>query len=90
MAKVNLFNQVRDFVEKINEAGGKPLYELTPEEARGVLRGVQEAKTEEPDVERKEAEIEVCGWKLQSPRVLPENSALFTIFTEAAGLWAII
>ena len=39
MAKVNLFNQVRDFVEKINEAGGKPLYELTPEEARGVLRG---------------------------------------------------
>ena len=43
MAKVNLFNQVRDFVEKVNEAGGKPLYELTPEEARGVLRGVQEA-----------------------------------------------
>lgn len=37
MAKVNLFNQVRDFVEKINEAGSKPLYELTPEEARGVL-----------------------------------------------------
>ena len=64
MAKVNLFNQVRDFVEKINEAGGKPLYELTPEEARGVLRGVQEAKTEEPDVERKEAEIEVGGGRM--------------------------
>ena len=61
MAKVNLFNQVRDFVEKINEAGGKPLYELTPEEARGVLRGVQEA---EPDVERKEAEIEVGGGRM--------------------------
>lgn len=64
MAKVNLFNQVRDFVEKVNEAGGKPLYELTPEEARGVLRGVQEAKTEEPDVERKEAEIEVGGGRM--------------------------
>lgn len=64
MAKVNLFNQVRDFVEKINEAGGKPLYELTPEEARGVLRGVQEAKTEEPDVERKDAEIEVGGGRM--------------------------
>lgn len=64
MAKVNLFSQVRDFVEKINEAGGKPLYELTPEEAREVLRGVQEAETDEPDVERKEAEIEVGGGRM--------------------------
>lgn len=57
MAKVNLFNQVRDFVEKINEAGGKPLYELTPEEARGVLRGVQEAKPRNPMLSAKRQKL---------------------------------
>lgn len=41
MAEVNLDPIVQSFVNKIEKAGGKPLYELTPAQARQVLLDVQ-------------------------------------------------
>lgn len=64
MTAVNLFNGVRQFVEKMEKGGGKPLYELTPEEAQKVLRTVQNVKIEEPEVERSEAVAEVSGGRM--------------------------
>ncbi len=41
MGKPNLIKPVKAFIDKLSKAGGKPLYELTPEEARNVLLNVQ-------------------------------------------------
>ncbi len=41
MGKPNLIKPVKAFINKLSKAGGKPLYELTPEEARNVLLNVQ-------------------------------------------------
>lgn len=59
MTKANLFQDVQKFMDKLQAAGGKPLYELTPDEAREVLLNVQDVKTEMPEVERQEIETEV-------------------------------
>lgn len=60
MTKANLFQDVQKFIDKLDATGGKPLYELTPEEARGVLLAVQNVKVEEPEVDRQEIEVEVA------------------------------
>ena len=39
--KINLANDVETFLEEIEEREGKPLYEMTPEEAREFLLSVQ-------------------------------------------------
>lgn len=55
MAK--LFRKERQFIEKLEAAGGTPLYELSPEEARQVLLGAQDIDVEMPDVKISEIEI---------------------------------
>jgi acetyl esterase len=44
----------RQFLERVNAQGGKPLYELSPEDARAVLSGLQAGE----DVEKLPADIE--------------------------------
>ena len=39
--KPHLDNVTGNFIEQVSEAGGKPLYELTPEEAREFLLMIQ-------------------------------------------------
>ena len=92
MSKINLAEPVAKFVKNIEEAGGKPLYELTPKEARQVLRDVQkdeenmpEAQIEEIDVPLKTVGKCVCCW-LSLP-MLTKPCLLSFIFTAAAGLW---
>lgn len=46
--------ETRRFLEQVNAQGGKPLYELSPEDARKVLSGLQAGK----DVEKLPADIE--------------------------------
>ena len=41
MHEADLVKPVQKFVSELEKAGGKPLYELTPQEARQVLREVQ-------------------------------------------------
>lgn len=55
MAK--LFKKERQFIEKLESAGGTPLYELSPEEAREVLLGAQDIEVEMPNVKINEIEI---------------------------------
>lgn len=57
MSKINLVAPVAKFVEKIEEAGGKPLYELTPREARQVLRDVQKEDNHAPEVHVEEIKV---------------------------------
>lgn len=39
-----LYRPVQQFVDNLQKSGGKPLYQLTPEEARAVLQNVQKSK----------------------------------------------
>lgn len=57
MAKANLTKDTAAFVDQINRAGGKPLYTLTPQEARQVLRKVQDTKVAEPEVVTDETKV---------------------------------
>lgn len=51
MVKPNLIKPVKAFIDKLSKAGGKPLYELTPEEARNVLLTVQADDGALPDAD---------------------------------------
>lgn len=66
MAKPQMMRKVQNFMDKLAEAGGKPLYELTPEEARKVLLNVQNVEIEVPDVSRQKINI-----KLKDGREMP-------------------
>lgn len=50
MNKPNLIKTVDGFVKSLAKGGGKALYELTPQEARQVLLGVQSSKEEKLSV----------------------------------------
>jgi len=41
MNRPNLYRPVQQFVDNLQKSGGKPLYEMTPQEARKVLQSVQ-------------------------------------------------
>lgn len=41
MTQANLFRPIQAFIDKLTATGGKPLYELTPQEARQVLLNIQ-------------------------------------------------
>lgn len=53
MHRIHLIKKVQDFIDGLGKKGGKPLYELTPEQARQVLLDVQKSPVETPpaDVE---------------------------------------
>ena len=56
MREADLVKPVQKFVSELEKAGGKPLYELTPQEARQVLREVQKDEGVKP-----EADCQTCG-----------------------------
>lgn len=53
MSKAKLFRPVAEFIETLENAGGTPLYELTPQQARDVLKSAQagSVKTPEADID---------------------------------------
>ena len=72
MAKEKLFRDVKVFVDNLNEKGGKPLYELTPQEARQVLLDVQKAEADVPEVTALKIDVPVGeGRKLKLLIVKP-------------------
>ncbi len=72
MAKEKLFRDVKIFVDNLNEKGGKPLYELTPQEARQVLLDVQKTEVENPEVTALKIDVPVGeGRKLKLLIVKP-------------------
>lgn len=86
----NLYRPVQEFVDNLQKSGGKPLYELTPEEARNVLRSVQ--KSEVLPTAARITEINVPLSDRRSMRLLlvkpehtPENLPL--VFYIHGGGW---
>lgn len=71
----NIDPAVRAFLKKLNEGGGKPIEEMTPEAARQVLAGAQKsAKVDLSGVEKSEKSIEVDGTKVKLTVVKPEGA----------------
>lgn len=59
MKKPQLNIKVQSFVDKLEESESKPLYELTPEEARQVLLDVQNMDVEVPDVRKQTTKVKL-------------------------------
>lgn len=57
MKKLFLMKGVREFIDKLETGNGKPLYELTPEEARKVLLVAQDIDVEIPETDIETFEI---------------------------------
>lgn len=59
MKKPQLNKKVQSFVDKLDESESKPLYELTPQEARQVLLDVQNMDVEVPDVRKQATKVKL-------------------------------
>lgn len=71
----NIDPPVRAFLKKLNDGGGKPIEQMTPEAARQVLAGAQESvKVDLSGVEKSEKSIEVDGTKVKLTIVKPEGA----------------
>lgn len=90
MYKSSLYQPVQHFVDELQKSGGKPLYQLSPQQARQVLLSVQEGNYEKPaaDIE----EINVTTTANNTMRVLivkPSNvhADLPVVFYIHGGGW---
>ena len=57
MHEADLVKPVQKFVSELEKAGGKPLYKLTPQEARQVLREVQKDEGVKPEAKIEEIKV---------------------------------
>ena len=90
MTKPILMKKVAEFVKGVEAGGGKPLYELTPEEARQVLLGAQSTDVERPDVGIQRLEMPLKrGRKMPVLIMRPKDidDALPVIFYIHGGGW---
>ena len=92
MVKPNLIKPVKAFIDKLSKAGGKPLYELTPEEARNVLLTVQADDGALPDADVDEITVSLENGRemrvlIVRPSGVEDTLPIIFIFTAAAGLW---
>lgn len=72
MVKEKLFSDIKVFVDNLNAKGGKPLYELSPKEARQVLLDVQKEEIQIPEVTALKIDVPVGeGRKLKLLIVKP-------------------
>ncbi len=71
----NIDPPVRAFLKKLNDEGGKPIEQLTPEAARQVLAGAQKSvKVDLSGVEKSEKNIDVDGMKVKLTIVRPAGA----------------
>lgn len=61
---MHLISKVKEFIENTEKAGGKPLYELTPKQARQVLTSVQSFPVTAPDTDVETLYVDVNGTKI--------------------------
>lgn len=88
MAK--LFKKEKQFIEKLKAAGGKPLYELSFEEARNVLLSVQDVDAAMPEVDVEEMEIVVedgRGLRLEIVKPKQQKGKLPVVYYIHGGGW---
>lgn len=85
-----LVKQVSDFVNKIDQSGGKPLYELTPKEARQVLLDIQKEDDNKPQAKVEEIKVPLDnGREMRALIVRPADidDTLPVIFYIHGGGW---
>ena len=90
MNKPNLYQSVETFVTDLQKAGGKPLYELSPMEARRVLLKVQSGKTDMPDAKTEEIFVSTgsdSGMRVLIVRPRHISKPLPAIFYIHGGGW---
>lgn len=88
--KPNLTPGVKIFIDKLSSQGGKPLYELSYEAARGVLREVQKKCVEKEIADIRDYDLPVGdGGKVRVRIVRPEDAKeeLPVIFYIHGGGW---
>ncbi len=75
MVKPRLLKDVQQFIDKMKEGGGRPLYELSPRQARLVLVDAQNIPVKMPDVQTVQIEIDTSAKrKLVLEIVKPKNT----------------
>lgn len=71
----NIDPPVRAFLKKLNDGGGKPIEQMTPEAAREVLAGAQKSvKVDLSGVEKTEKSIDLDGTKVKLTVVRPDGA----------------
>lgn len=69
-----LQNGVQEFVDALNKKGGKPIYTLTPTEARAVLTNLQAKTRDLASVVIEDKTIDIDGKKIPLHIIRPENA----------------
>lgn len=90
MSKPNLAKPVADFVKSLEKSGAKPLYELTPQEARSVLLEVQKNEGAKPEAKIDEVNVPLeNGREMKALIVRPTDvdDTLPIIFYIHGGGW---
>ncbi len=90
MPNTHLDPMVQSFVEELSKNDGKPLYELTPRQAREVLINVQKDKPKVPAVDTVETTVPLAGSKTMRVlivRPLQNTEPLPVIFYIHGGGW---
>lgn len=90
MLKNYLDSASAEFVEKIDRLGGKPIYELTPEQARQALLVLQKNVAENPDVQTDEYQAPLANDKKMTFYIIKPKNAdqpLPIVFYIHGGGW---
>ena len=90
MKQPHLVQKVQDFIDGLAEKGGRPLYELTPEQVRNVLLEVQQNNAAAPNADIREINVELPNSRRMRVVIVRPNGAeqhLPVIFYIHGGGW---
>lgn len=90
MPDTHLDPMVQSFIKELNKTGGKPLYELTPQQARELLINIQKDKPAAPDADTVETSVPLTGsetMRVLIVRPLQNTEPLPVIFYIHGGGW---
>lgn len=88
---MHLISKVKEFIENTEKAGGKPLYELTPKQARQVLTSVQSFPVTAPDTAVETLYVDVNGTEIPVKIHRPKGikNTLPIVFYIHGGGWVL-
>ncbi len=86
---MHLMSKIKEFVENVEKSGAKPLYELTPEQARRVLSDVQKFPVSAPETDVRTVYAAVKGTEIPVKIHRPKgvDAVLPVVFYIHGGGW---
>lgn len=90
MKKANLIQPVAEFINNLEKIGGKPLYELTPQEAREFLHNLQKEKNNKPEALIEDIEVPLGSnrqMKVRLVKPMRSENLLPVVFYIHGGGW---